>query len=189
MEETEKDGNEHRSGSRGYGAVDEALIKVGGFGRMQRFVYFISGVMWIACANLAIISTLVSQKMSHIPWRCADPYNLHCARIRNASSRTSVLPCDTLQSGDLEFDDDVKALSYRYEWGLVCENEHLLGIPDAGFFFGFMFGVVAFGYFGDRAGRRKPVIVATILTVLPQILTSVAKSLYMYTVLRFFAGF
>ncbi|KAJ4763574.1 Organic cation/carnitine transporter 4 [Rhynchospora pubera] len=76
------------------------------------------------------------------------------------------------------------------EWGLVCGEKYKVGLVQAVFFAGCMVGAGVFGHLSDSSlGRKGSLTVVCALNTIFGLLTSIAPSYWVYTLLRFLTGF
>ncbi|XP_075227145.1 organic cation transporter protein-like isoform X2 [Lycorma delicatula] len=75
------------------------------------------------------------------------------------------------------------------EWDLVCENQQLNNLAEMMFLLGVAVGGLASGFFSDRLGRKKTLMVSLLLQIVLGLGIAFAPLLSVYLVLRALLGF
>ncbi|XP_041865436.1 solute carrier family 22 member 7-like isoform X2 [Melanotaenia boesemani] len=76
-----------------------------------------------------------------------------------------------------------------FQWDLVCDRKSLTKTTSTIFFFGVMFGAIAFGYLCDKYGRRNTLLASYIMVIVFGFSSAFADSYILFAILRFFTGF
>ncbi|XP_037080412.1 solute carrier family 22 member 3-like isoform X2 [Pollicipes pollicipes] len=75
------------------------------------------------------------------------------------------------------------------EWDLVCEQEWLQMVVKGIYMIGIMFGVLTWGVFADKYGRRPALLVCLALNFVCSVATTASTSVEMFLFLRFSSAF
>lgn len=174
--------------------MEKLLNRLNGFGRYQRFIMLLIG----------LISSLTSFTVYSSIFTSAR-HKLNCySKITNKTVENSceiwqAMKTDSSlnQSYSCEFSDDYYGNTLVSEWGLQCNKYYMAAFLQTLFMIGCMFTVVG-GWFGDRYGRRSVMICSAILLTLVITITEISiqkfdlsfKAQYtIYMVAQFFIGF
>ncbi|XP_057765229.1 organic cation/carnitine transporter 3-like [Salvia miltiorrhiza] len=76
------------------------------------------------------------------------------------------------------------------DWSLQCAGSIVKGLPASSFFFGCLVGGFALATLADSSlGRKKMLVLSSLLMSLTGVLTALSTGIWMYTALRFVSGF
>ncbi|TXG49581.1 hypothetical protein EZV62_025456 [Acer yangbiense] len=114
----------------------------------------------------------------------------HCT---NNASKT----CNSKQSADIcklhtsEWAwDEIPSKTIVSEWGLQCSNTFLRGLPASSHFAGTILGLFVLASLADSCLGRKKLLLYSCLTMsVTGIITILSNSVWIYSLLRFIAGF
>ncbi|XP_005389822.1 PREDICTED: solute carrier family 22 member 7 [Chinchilla lanigera] len=98
--------------------------------------------------------------------------------------RTSTVPC----SQGWEYDNSEFSSTIATEWDLVCEHRGLNKATSTLFFVGVLVGAVVFGYLSDRFGRRWPLLLAYVSSLVLGLASVASVNYVMFTITRTFTG-
>ncbi|XP_035519487.1 solute carrier family 22 member 7-like [Morone saxatilis] len=107
--------------------------------------------------------------------------------LANRSSSAD-LPTVQCQSGWV-YNNSTFTSTLATEWDLVCDRKSLTKTTSTIFFFGVMFGAIAFGYLCDKYGRKSTLLVSYIMAIVFGFSSAFANSYVLFAVLRFLTGF
>ncbi|KAG1682460.1 Solute carrier family 22 member 6-B [Nymphon striatum] len=88
-------------------------------------------------------------------------------------------------TGSHSYEDHVNVIVFVV-WNLTCHESTLLDTSMAVFMAGFLVGSFLFGYISDRYGRRRAVLIATLIMTVCNTAIVFSVNFYMFMVLRFF---
>ncbi|XP_065169619.1 organic cation transporter protein-like isoform X2 [Atheta coriaria] len=83
------------------------------------------------------------------------------------------------------FDDSIFTDTIISQWDLVCDRAYLANMAQTFTMFGILVGNAFFGFWSDRSGRSKPMIVAVIIQVISGSLCAFVPWLWAFLLLRF----
>ncbi|KAG8362626.1 hypothetical protein BUALT_BualtUnG0057200 [Buddleja alternifolia] len=76
------------------------------------------------------------------------------------------------------------------EWSLQCAGSIITGLPASSFFLGCLVGGLSLATLADLAlGRKKMLVLSSLLMSLTGVLTALSTNIWMYSGLRFISGF
>ncbi|KAF5175115.1 Solute carrier family 22 member [Thalictrum thalictroides] len=160
-------------------SVDEVIEEyVGSFGFSQLLHVFFVSLAWIFDSQNTLVTIFTDAQPS---WTCKTG-GTWC------NPRSSKSMCK-LKPGSWEWSNG-SGSSTIAEWGLVCDQRFLAGLPASLFFIGSLFGSVVYGHVADKyLGRKKAVLISCLLSSLTSFLTSLSPNVWIYALLRFSNGF
>nr|XP_040575273.1 organic cation transporter protein-like isoform X2 [Lepeophtheirus salmonis] len=88
-----------------------------------------------------------------------------------------------------EYDQTEGLSSIVNEWNLVCSRLPLLSTVQGSYMGGVFVGCIVFGWASDKFGRRKSIIVASVIQVFSTIATAFSSNYIIFIFLRFFVAF
>ncbi|CAI8617509.1 unnamed protein product [Vicia faba] len=159
--------------------IDEMLQSYcGEFGRWQLTHFVLTSLAWALEAFHTMIMIFADREPE---WRCLGG----AAGLGCDPAAKSV--CE-FEPGSWEWVEGV-ASSTVAEWGLVCGDKYKVGLVQAVFFAGCMFGAGLFGHLSDSfLGRKGSLIVVCILNSIFGTLTAFSPNYIAYFILRFLTG-
>ncbi|KAK1571107.1 hypothetical protein Q3G72_012026 [Acer saccharum] len=127
--------------------------------------------------------TFISNYTDGIPaWHCT-----HNART-TCNSKQSADICK-LHNSEWAW-DEIPSKTIVSEWGLQCSNVFLRGLPASSHFAGTLLGLFVLASLADSCLGRKKLLLYSCLTMsVTGILTILSNSVWIYSLLRFIAGF
>eukprot|EP01024_Parvocaulis_polyphysoides_P036227 TRINITY_DN3221_c0_g1_i9.p1 TRINITY_DN3221_c0_g1~~TRINITY_DN3221_c0_g1_i9.p1 ORF type:complete len:312 (+),score=35.95 TRINITY_DN3221_c0_g1_i9:136-1071(+) len=171
--------------------IDEALNKsVGQFGRGQQFLWFLASLAWIpAAAQTLVMVFLADDPVEQGLWKCTggsiNDTTCHDLHKDEDTKHVRQVLCDSNRGFEWEWTHP--EYSIVSEFGLECET-WLADFSSSAFFLGFLFGAGIFGWYADKYGRKKGMLVVLILSAVFGCLNSAAWNFWSYIVLRFMVG-
>eukprot|EP00927_Polykrikos_kofoidii_P049775 TRINITY_DN43788_c0_g1_i1.p1 TRINITY_DN43788_c0_g1~~TRINITY_DN43788_c0_g1_i1.p1 ORF type:complete len:514 (-),score=46.17 TRINITY_DN43788_c0_g1_i1:197-1639(-) len=155
--------------------VDSTLEKVGGSGPFQYKYLMALGFCWAYSAHLCYISLFAGMPVKIRHKDCKD-------------GRCPASPVDcSLQRHQWEYEDPMQ--SYLATFDLVCDRETLATLLPTFFFMGSTFGVVFWGGFADKSGRRKAMFGSLAFQQLGLLGQAASPYYAPYAAARFITGF
>ncbi|KAM7385221.1 hypothetical protein PAMP_001315 [Pampus punctatissimus] len=109
-------------------------------------------------------------------------------QLLSNSSNSTDLHTVRCQSGWV-YDNSTFTSTLATEWDLVCDKRSLTKTISTIFFFGVMFGAVAFGFLCDKYGRKNMLLVSYVTVIVFAFSSAFANSYILFAVLRFLTGF
>ncbi|KAL3850998.1 hypothetical protein ACJIZ3_012880 [Penstemon smallii] len=86
--------------------------------------------------------------------------------------------------------DFPKTTSIISEWSLECAGSVITGLPASSFFFGCLVGGFVLATLADSSlGRKKTLVLSSLVMSLTGVLTAVSSNIWVYVMLRFISGF
>eukprot|EP00775_Hariotina_reticulata_P013900 gene13900-14018_t len=164
---------------------DEALTKhVGELGKGQLSIVILTSLYYIP--NVAIFYLLVFTTVDPIAaqkaWRCTDPADAACNQIWNKPNPAAFCALDRSQ-WEWATSDNMAA---RFD--MVCSNKWKVQLLNMCMFIGCLLGAALFGWINDKYGRKKPLVVASVVATATVFVTSAGPSYAFIAVARFISG-
>ncbi|KAL8469337.1 hypothetical protein ACS0TY_032240 [Phlomoides rotata] len=146
---------------------------LGDFGWKYILQAILVSFAWFFDAQQAFISVFTDAEPK---WTC------------NIGNQSSCDPCQ-LSGADFSWTSAANA-SIISEWSLQCAGSVLKGLPASAFFLGCLVGGFAFATLADSGlGRKKSLIVSSLLMSIAAVMTAFSTNIWMYSALRFVSGF
>jgi len=145
-------------------SIDDFLIKSGGFGRFQFYLFLIS------CSVSAFVVSWQTFSMVFI--------NQVPDVVCYSNGTHSPFPSENAKWSPTTSE----------QWDLVCDNRWQLTLVDSLFFVGWFFGDGFFGWLADRYGRRPAFWSAILITNIFAGLCALIPWFWLYVALRFLTG-
>lgn len=79
--------------------------------------------------------------------------------------------------------------SFVADWSLVCGRHWLIALIESAYFLGLVTGNLAWGYYADKAGRRRAYLCAHTIALVAGWASVFTYSMELFAVLRFFSAF
>ncbi|XP_022209403.2 organic cation transporter-like protein [Drosophila obscura] len=194
---------------------DEAIIKLGDFGRYQRIIYFLICLTSIPVAfhKMAGVFILARPKFRCVlPFEDDSPGNGSQYELPEQLWNISYPPGDVCEYYDVDYSEEYLNGSlarttnntrscdrYVYdqstylnsavtEWNLVCERGFMAGTSDSFFMLGVLLGSIIFGQLSDRYGRKPILFASLVIQVVFGVLAGLAPEYFTYTISRLIVG-
>ncbi|CAO2833257.1 unnamed protein product [Amaranthus hypochondriacus] len=157
--------------------IDEVIENyVGSLGYSQIIQAILVSLAWMFDAQITLVT--IFSDANPKKWKCKPNYTCH---------NTNESVCG-LKNGSWEWIDGHKS-SIIAEWGLVCHHNFLAALPASCFFFGSLLGAAVYGRLADSfLGRKRTLILASLLTAITAFLTSFSINIWTYAICRFLNG-
>ncbi|OXA57254.1 Organic cation transporter protein [Folsomia candida] len=122
--------------------------------------------------------------------RDGDDYDT-CKQFRYtvSGSNLTVNRDDKFSCSNHEFDDSVFENTIVTDFNLVCKDDYLASTVQAMYMFGILCGSPCFGALSDQYGRKKTILIATIIFTLAGPLVALAPNFYILMIARFVLAF
>ncbi|KAI9156143.1 hypothetical protein LWI28_001258 [Acer negundo] len=115
-------------------------------------------------------------------WHCTNNASTTC------NSKQSVDICK-LHTSEWAW-DEIPSKTIVSEWGLQCSNAFLRGLPASSHFAGTILGLFVLASLADSClGRKKLLLYSCLMMSVTGIITILSNSVWIYSLLRFIAGF
>ncbi|XP_034664739.1 organic cation transporter-like protein [Drosophila subobscura] len=193
---------------------DEAILKLGDFGRYQKIIYFLicltsipvafhklAGVFLLARPNFRCVlpfedaSGNGSQyelpqrlwEISYPPAEACEYYDVSYSEeyLNGSLPRTTN---NTLSCDRYVYDQSTYLNSAVTEWNLVCGRGLLASASDSLFMFGVLLGSIIFGQLSDKYGRKPIFFASLVIQVVFGVLAGLAPDYFTYTLSRLVVG-
>jgi len=168
-----------------YMDVDEILLDIGEFGRMQVALVFIFCLLIIPPTYHTLIMSFAG---SNPNWRCVAN-STEC----NMTGEFSVLQeddyykrCDMNRSS-WEFTQP-KEFSIVTEWDLVCSKKELTYLANSAMFIGWAFGAIVLGIVSDRYGRKSVLFPSYGVMMLCALASGFVQNFWLFFAMRLIIG-
>ncbi|KAH8347198.1 hypothetical protein KR059_006564 [Drosophila kikkawai] len=193
---------------------DEAIIKLGDFGRYQKIIYFLvcltsipvafhklAGVFLLAKPDFRCVLPFEEEgsgyELSPHLWNLSYPpegimrtcsyYDVdYSEEYLNGS-----IPRSSNQTRDCShyvYDQSTYLNSAVTEWNLVCGRAFMAATSDSLFMLGVFLGSIVFGQLSDKYGRKPILFASLVIQVLFGVLAGVAPEYFTYTLARIMVG-
>lgn len=159
-------------------SLDEAIERyVGSFGPAHLLQAVIVSFAWVFDAQQTFINVFTDRQPS---WRCRDASDSVCS--------TANSPCG-LPRAAWEWDIPPQG-SVVSEWDLTCAGPVVAGLPASSFYVGCLVGGFLLASLADSSlGRKKMLLLSCTLMSLVATFTVFSPNVWVYSLLRFVAGF
>ena len=135
--------------------IDDALQAVGSFGKFQKILLLLSGLLTITCTIPNVLMFFAAKELS---WKCVE----NSTRCTLNGTRDSM---DTTRCGlprsEWEYTES-SAESLAAEFHLVCGNQVWIPIITSVFYVGYALSSMFFGRLADRIGRKNVLLLCTV---------------------------
>lgn len=170
--EAEAELKHHRSSS-----IDDTIeYCIGDLGWKHTFQATYVSFAWFFDAQQTFISIFTDAEPK---WSCTNPSCI------SSSSNLCRLPPTATWTWDSPPDASIIS-----EWSLQCAGSIIKGLPASSFFFGCLVGGFALATLADSSlGRKKMLVLSSLLMSSTGVLTALSTGVWMYTALRFLSGF
>ncbi|KAH7536663.1 organic cation/carnitine transporter 3 [Ziziphus jujuba] len=155
---------------------------IGDLGWPQLFQALLVSLAWLFDAQQTFLSIFTD---ADPPWHCTDStttsINSNCSSF---STDVCLLPSDSW-AWDLP-----RHASFISEWGLQCAGSFLTGLPGSSFFMGCLIGGLVLATLADSSlGRKNMLFLGSLVMSLSALCTAFSSNVWIYSALRFVAGF
>eukprot|EP00095_Tigriopus_kingsejongensis_P005178 maker-scaffold237_size242172-snap-gene-1.35 protein:Tk05178 transcript:maker-scaffold237_size242172-snap-gene-1.35-mRNA-1 annotation:"sugar transporter" len=118
--------------------------------------------------------------------------NFAVAMQQRKSLNLDIISCE--QSGipeaqSWEYDQTEQITSIVNDWYLVCERLPLLSTVQGSYMFGVFVGCIVFGWASDRYGRRKTMLVASVIQAVSSVAAAFTNNYMQFVFFRFCIAF
>eukprot|EP00403_Amphidinium_massartii_P013941 CAMPEP_0178412018 /NCGR_PEP_ID=MMETSP0689_2-20121128/21793_1 /TAXON_ID=160604 /ORGANISM="Amphidinium massartii, Strain CS-259" /LENGTH=223 /DNA_ID=CAMNT_0020033241 /DNA_START=48 /DNA_END=715 /DNA_ORIENTATION=- len=187
-------------------AVEVAFLAAGGFGRAQKQVIFVMGLVYVACAASVELPVFIATEAERTIVSCPSTASVEIVKRPTAPAKghiSNVTKGDSSKAEDTSSDSecpvgrtvtDDKAFcedGYTWEYAtpdrttsaefeLVCERHMLRSSIGSLLFFGILCGNLVFTPIPDRIGRCKAMLAATSLASVSTALCAFANTFSLY---------
>eukprot|EP00096_Caligus_rogercresseyi_P010966 TRINITY_DN4168_c0_g1_i1.p1 TRINITY_DN4168_c0_g1~~TRINITY_DN4168_c0_g1_i1.p1 ORF type:complete len:606 (-),score=82.03 TRINITY_DN4168_c0_g1_i1:387-2204(-) len=128
--------------------------------------------------DLSGIDNIPNDFSSALAMRPKDLPRIHCEEAKNVPDTEF-----------FQYDKTEGLQSIVNEWNLVCSRLPLLSTVQGSYMGGVFVGCIFFGWASDKFGRRKSIIVASVIQVISTIATAFSANYIIFIVLRFLVAF
>ncbi|EDW24503.1 GL23361 [Drosophila persimilis] len=194
---------------------DEAIIKLGDFGRYQKIIYFLICLTSIPVAFHKLAGVFLLAKpdfrcalpfeddspgngsqyeLPHHLWNISYPPGEVCEYYDVTYSEeylngSLVRTTNDTRSCDRYVYDQSKYLNSAVtEWNLVCGRGFLAATSDSLFMLGVLVGSIIFGQLSDKYGRKPILFASLVIQVVFGVLAGLAPEYFTYTMARVIVG-
>ncbi|XP_001358761.2 organic cation transporter-like protein [Drosophila pseudoobscura] len=194
---------------------DEAIIKLGDFGRYQKIIYFLICLTSIPVAFHKLAGVFLLAKpdfrcalpfeddspgngsqyeLPHHLWNISYPPGEVCEYYDVTYSEeylngSLVRTTNDTRSCDRYVYDQSKYLNSAVtEWNLVCGRGFLAATSDSLFMLGVLVGSIIFGQLSDKYGRKPILFASLVIQVVFGVLAGLAPEYFTYTMARLIVG-
>ncbi|XP_002158070.2 organic cation transporter protein [Hydra vulgaris] len=166
--------------------VDNFLVLIGEFGRMQKLLVFLFSLMIIPSAYHTLIMSFIGNEPG---WRCTSN-NSEC------TFNSTVV----FVKGDLNYENNCKMnrTSWKFihpkefsivtEWDLICEKKTHSTLANSVFFIGWAIGAITIGILSDRYGRKKILFPSWSGIIVSSLICAFVHNFWIFLVLRLIIG-
>ncbi|XP_074660107.1 organic cation/carnitine transporter 2-like [Tubulanus polymorphus] len=179
--------------------VEAALKELGRYGRYQIYQLFLIEIVSLASAfglvglvfqgwipehhcKLSTVNQTVNQS---IPYTTSEDGEIkldQCRQFKSIIDNTTVV----CQNGYSYQSQGYYTLTQQFSW--VCESSHMNALMIAVHFGGFMAGSIVVPPWSDYFGRKKPLIVCSLLCAVTMFLPAIFINQTFFAIMRFFSG-
>ncbi|EDV44241.1 uncharacterized protein Dana_GF16119 [Drosophila ananassae] len=190
---------------------DEAILKLGDFGRYQKIIYILicltsipvafhklAGVFLLAKPEFRCLLPFEEQnatyELSPNLWNLSYPQGEVCEYYDVGYTQeylTGSIPRSSNQTTGCSryvYDQSKYLNSAVTEWNLVCGRGFLAAFSDSLFMLGVLLGSIVFGQLSDKYGRKPILFASLVIQVLFGVLAGVAPEYFTYTTARVMVG-
>ncbi|KAH8367058.1 hypothetical protein KR200_005015 [Drosophila serrata] len=190
---------------------DEAIIKLGDFGRYQKIIYFLicltsipvafhklAGVFLLAKPDFRCVLPFEKEGSGYeLPphlWNLSYPQGETCSYYDvdySAEYLNGSIPRSSNRTKDCShyvYDQSTYLNSAVTEWNLVCGRGFMAATSDSLFMLGVLLGSIVFGQLSDKYGRKPILFASLVIQVLFGVLAGVAPEYFTYTLARVMVG-
>lgn len=155
---------------------------IGDFGWSQLFQVVLVSFAWVFDAQQVFISIFTDAQPT---WHCNSPFS-----SRDLNSSCSMVSDVCLLPRSSWSWDWPAHTSIVSEWSLECAGSITTGLPASSFYLGCLAGGLALATLADSSlGRKKMLLLSCLLMSMTGLLTILATNIWLYSALRFLAGF
>lgn len=120
------------------------------------------------------------------------PDNFEVALQQRQSLNLDIVSCEQPgipEAQSWEYDQTEKITSIVNDWYLVCERLPLLSTVQGSYMFGVFVGCIVFGWASDRFGRRKTMLVASVIQAISSVAAAFTNNYMQFVFFRFCIAF
>ncbi|KAF6035184.1 Orct [Bugula neritina] len=182
--------------------LDKVLEAIGGFGKYQKFQFFLAGLPTIVVGFHQLVAVFLNATPE---FRCAhnstdESFEFNLASLSyNFSAIESYDPCVDYSSsfGNQIVSEPCQKFVYSKEyfsktivteWDLVCEENFKSTLSTMLYMAGSLIGNLVFGILSDVIGRKKAMVLAMVLLILFGFGAAFSPYYYLFAVLRMGVG-
>ncbi|XP_074660534.1 organic cation transporter-like protein [Tubulanus polymorphus] len=179
--------------------VEDALKELGRYGRYQFLQIFLIEIVSFASAFSSVglmfqgwipehrckLSTVNQTVNQSIPYTTSEDGEIkldQCRQFKSITDNTTVV----CQNGYSYQSHGYYTLTEQFSW--VCESSHMNALIFSIFFGGIMTGSLLVPPWSDYFGRKRPLIVCSVLAAVTMFLSAIFVDPIFFAVMRFFCG-
>ncbi|XP_051126078.1 organic cation/carnitine transporter 3-like [Andrographis paniculata] len=148
---------------------------IGDFGWTQILQATLVSFAWFFDAQQTFISVFTDAELK---WSCTD------SATCSAGSNICEIPRESWSW------DSPASMSILSDWSLQCAGSIVTGLPASSFFLGCLIGGFALAGLADSSlGRKNMLVLSSMIMSLTGVMTAFSTNIWMYSALRFVAGF
>lgn len=161
--------------------IEDALDIVGGYGRFQKLLVLLSGLLTIPHAMPNLLMMFAAKEST---WHCLP--NATDCRINGTMASNDKYRCN-IQRTSWEY-SSARTNSIITEFDLICNKQLWVPVTSSVFFVGYAISSVLLGRLADSVGRKKILFVSTVGILVAESGVAASPNVYIVIGLRFVAG-
>merc|ERR1712223_2288318 len=164
---------------------DLIIQETGGFGRFQQMILVLSLISSVvaACNHLSPIY------LTYTPcFDCIDNLDLNGSDFPRQENYQCPSSQDVQICNQWKYDSSIFESTVVTEFDLVCNRAQLLPTIASSYMSGIVVTIILMGIFSDHYGRKKIIVLMSLIHITASFLTSFSNSFSMFVGIRFFVG-